>query len=287
MKLTGFSAALVLAGSAAASPLAYAPQQYGAPESSTPTPTAAPSDVDPTIPSVTPTVIPSAIPSPPSYGIPAVPSVPSEVKPTGGLPQVCSYPTDDIPADTPAELPEVDGLDSSLLAQLLPAVLSIINGLGFGGFAPGLLGLLNLEIVTNSLEIVNLDGLLGGLPLPEISGLSPSQVTKIVTGLLTITKVLKLDQITSSGVLPQVEGISQDLLEAIFKIVTGLVSKLGLQSIFTTLNIPATTDAPDMLVVGGLIAQLAPLVAGLLNILGLGGLAPLLSTLLNSLSVGL
>ncbi|KAL2366120.1 hypothetical protein RJZ56_000960 [Blastomyces dermatitidis] len=285
MKLTGFSA-LVLAGSAAASPLAYgAPQQYGVPESSTPTPTATPSDVDPTLPTVTPPVIPSAIPSAPSYGIPTVPSVPSEVEPTGGLPQVCSFPTDDIPANAPTELPEVDGLDSNLLAQLLPAVISIINGLGFGGFAPGLLGLLNLEVVTNSLEIVNLDGVLGGQPLPEISGLSPSQVTKVVTGLLTITKVLKLDQITSSGGLPQVDGISPDLLQAILNIVTGIVSKLGLQSTFTTLNISSMTDAPDMLVVGGLIAQLASLVAGLLNLLGLGGLAPLLSTLLNPLSV--
>ncbi|OJD27922.1 hypothetical protein ACJ73_00689 [Blastomyces percursus] len=289
MKLTGFSAALVLAGSAAASPMAYgAPPQYGVPESSTPTPSATPSDVDPTLPTVTPsTVIPSLIPSAPSYGIPTVPSVPSEVKPTGGIPQVCSFPTDDIPADAPTELPEVDGLDSNLLAQLLPAVISIINGLGFGGFAPGLLGLLNLEIVTNSLEIVNLDSVLGGQPLPEISGLSPSQVTKVVTGLLTITKILKLDQINSSGVLPQVDGISPDLLQAILKIVIGLVSKLGLQSIFTNLNVSSTTGAPDMLAVGGLIAQLAPLVVDLLNLLGLGGLAPLLFSLLNSLSVAL
>ncbi|PGH08178.1 hypothetical protein GX51_01332 [Blastomyces parvus] len=279
MKLAAFSAALVLAGSAAASPLAYA-QKYEVAQPPVPTPTAAPSDVDPTAPAVTPTA------TPPSYGIPSVPSVPSDVKPTGGLPQVCSFPVGDIPAGTPAELPEVDGLDANILAQLLAAVISIVNGLGLGGLAPGLLGLLNLEIVTNSLELVNLDVVLGGLPLPEISGLSTGQVTQIVTGLLTITKVLKLDQITD-GVLPQVDGISPDLLQSILQIVTGLVSKLGLQSIFTTLNVPATTGAPDLLVVGGLIAQLAPLVAGLLNLLGLGGLAPLLTTLLNSLSIAL
>ncbi|EER41494.1 conserved hypothetical protein [Histoplasma capsulatum var. duboisii H88] len=286
MKLTGFSAALVLAGSAAASPLVHrGPPKYGVPESSTPsTPATKPSSADPTL---TPIVTPTVAPSLPPYGIPSVsPGLP-EVKPTGGIPPVCSFPTEDIPDGTPAELPDVDGLDSSLLAQLLPGVISIINGLGLGGLAPGLLGLLNLNIVTNSLEIVDLDGLLGGLPIPEISGLSVNQVTKIVTGLLTIVKVLKLDEITSSGVLPQVEGITPELLQAILNFVTALVGKLGLQSVFTTLHVAATNDVPDLLVAGGLLAQLGPVVAGLLNILGLGALAPLLVTLLNSLSVAL
>ncbi|OJD19289.1 hypothetical protein AJ78_00738 [Emergomyces pasteurianus Ep9510] len=286
MKFTGISAALVLAGYAAASPVAYGDlPKYGVPsEPTSPTPTATPSDVDPGTPTVTPTVTPTLAPTLPAYGIPSVPSVSPELKPSGA--PVCSCSPEDITDDTPSELPQVDGLDSNLLAQLLPGLLSIINGLGFGGFAPGLLSLLKLDVVINNLEILNVDALLGGLQVPEISGLSTGQATKVVVGLLSITKVLKLDQVTS-GVLPQIDGISPDLLQAIINFVFGLIGKLGLQSVFTTLEIPATTDAPGLLVAGGLLAQLAPLVAGLLNALGLGGLAPLLVTLLNTLSIGL
>ncbi|PGG95784.1 hypothetical protein AJ79_09884 [Helicocarpus griseus UAMH5409] len=241
------------------------------------------------VPTASPTVSPSVSPVIPSSA-PSSYSTLRDVNPTDAE-QSCTCPpvadSEDAADATPAELPEVDGLDSGLLAKLLPSVLSIINGLGLGGLAPSLLGLLNLESVAPGLNILKTDSMLDDSQLPEINGLSAKQVKKIVSGLMGIAKTLKFDQL-QAGQMPEVEGASPDVLKTLLDVVTGLASQLQLQSIFPNLEIPASgSGSPDLLVAHGLLAQLAPLVGQLLNALGLGFLAPLLVTLLKSLSVAL